>query len=295
MGARGGSPWSDLDRPPLRVASLRRAIAGQDGPLRRLEVVPATASTNADLVAAAADADAWPHLSLLVAEHQLAGRGRLGRSWQTPARAALTMSLLVRPTVPRERWAWLPLLAGVGVVRALREVAGVQAGLKWPNDVLVPPRPGEHADGAHGAGKVAGLLAEVSGDAVVLGIGLNVTAAREELPAGGTSLRESGSATTDRDTVLRAVVRELGVGLRSWQDHGGDAAASGLAAATRELCVTLGLPVRVEQPGGGPVGVAEGIDDDGRLLVRTPAGGLEAVAAGDVVHLRDADEGAGRP
>ncbi len=288
MGAGAGSPWADLDRPPLRVGPLRRALTGPDGPLGRLEVVPATASTNADLVAAAADADAWPHLSLRVAEHQQAGRGRLGRSWETPARAALTMSLLVRPAAPRERWSWLPLLAGVAVVRALREVAGVQAGLKWPNDVLVPPRPGEQADGPHGAGKVAGLLAEVSGDAVVLGIGLNVTTGRDELPPGGTSLREAGSATTDRDTVLRAVVRELGAGLRSFDDHGGDAVASGLAAATRELCTTLGLPVRVEQPAGSLQGVAEGVDDDGRLLVRTPAGALEAVAAGDVVHLRDA-------
>lgn len=290
MGAGGGSPWGDLDRPPLRVGPLRRALTGPDGPLRRLEVVPATASTNADLVAVAADSDSWPHLSLLVAEHQQAGRGRLGRTWQTPARAALTMSLLVRPAAPRERWSWLPLLAGVAVVRALRDVAGVQAGLKWPNDVLVPPRPGERADGPHGAGKVAGLLAEVSGDAVVLGIGLNVSTARAELPPGGTSLRQAGSATTDRDTVLRAVVRELGTGLSSWQDHGGDAVASGLAAATRELCLTLGLPVRVEQPGGGPQGVAEGIDDDGRLLLRTEPGELVAVAAGDVVHLRDAGD-----
>ncbi len=291
MPAAGGSPWGDLDRPPLRVDALRRALLAPAGPLPRLDVVPTTASTNADLVAAAADPEATPHLTVLVAEHQQAGRGRLGRVWQTPPRAALTTSVLLRPRAPRERWSWLPLLAGVAVVRALREVAGVQAGLKWPNDVLLPPRPGESADGPHGAGKVAGLLAEVSGEAVVLGIGLNVTTSREELPDGGTSLREAGSATTDRDTLLRAVVRELATGLASWEDADGDAVACGLAAATREVCLTLGLTVRVERQGGGPEGVAEGIDDDGRLLVRTRAGRLEAVAAGDVVHLRDADEG----
>ncbi len=288
MAEAEGSPWGDLDRPPLSTAALRRALAGPGGPLRRLEVVATTASTNADLAVAAADTDAWPHLSLLVAEHQQAGRGRLGRTWETPARAALTMSLLLRPRAPRERWSWLPLLAGVAVVRALREVAGVQAGLKWPNDVLLPPRPGEEADGPHGAGKVAGLLAEVSGDAVVVGIGLNVTTAADELPPGATSLREAGAATTDRDTVLRAVVRELGAGVRSWEAADGDAAWSGLAAATRELCLTLGLPVRVERPGAVLEGVAEGIDDEGRLLVRSASGRAVAVAAGDVTHLRDA-------
>ncbi len=288
MPSADGSPWGDLDRPPLRTAALRRALAGPTGPLSRLEVVAATASTNADLASAASDAAAWPHLSLLVAEHQQAGRGRLGRTWQTPPRAALTMSLLLRPQAPRERWPWLPLLAGVAVVRVLREVAGVQAGLKWPNDVLLPARPGEELDGPHGAGKVAGLLAEVSGDAVVVGIGLNVTTRAEELPPGGTSLREAGAATTDRDTVLRAVARELGEAVLGWEAADGDAVACGLAAATRELCLTLGLPVRVERPGTALEGVAEGIDDEGRLLVRTPSGRTEAVAAGDVTHLRDA-------
>lgn len=282
-----GSRFTDLDRPPLSEPALRRALldgAAGAAPLARLDVVATAGSTNADLLARAGDRDGWPHRSLLVAEHQQAGRGRLDRTWVTPPRAALTLSLLLRPRAPRERWGWLPLLAGVAVVRTLRDVTGVDAGLKWPNDVLLPPRPGTD----EGAGKVAGLLAQVDGDAVVLGIGLNVTSGADELPPGGTSLRLAGAATTDRDTVLRALVRELARLLDAWDGAGGDAVACGLAGAARELCVTLGQPVRVVRPDGDLLGDAEGLDDDGRLLVRERSGSLTAVAAGDVVHLRRA-------
>lgn len=285
----GGSRFTDLDRPPLRESTLRRALvddAAGTPSLARLHVVQTAGSTNADLLARAGDRDGWPHRSLLVAEHQQAGRGRLDRAWVTPPRAALTLSLLLRPPAPRDRWGWLPLLAGVAVVRTLREVSGVAAGLKWPNDVLLPPRPGVPDGTGDGAGKVAGLLAQVDGDAVVLGIGLNVTSTVEELPPGGTSLRLAGAATTDRDTVLRALVRELLRQLDAFDAAAGDAVASGLAGAARELCVTLGQPVRVEGPDGDLLGDAEGLDDDGRLLVRERSGTLTAVAAGDVVHLR---------
>lgn len=282
-----GSRFTDLDRPPLSETALRRALvdeAAGAGALARLDVVAEAGSTNADLLARAGDPGGWPHRSLLVAEHQQAGRGRLDRTWVTPPRAALTLSLLLRPSAPRGRWGWLPLLAGVAVVRALREGSGVDAGLKWPNDVLLPPRPGTD----EGAGKVAGLLAQVEGDVVVLGIGLNVTSTADELPPGGTSLRLAGAATTDRDTVLRALVRELLRQLDAFESADGDAVTCGLAGAARELCVTLGQAVRVERPGGALLGDAEGLDDDGRLLVREPSGALTAVAAGDVVHLRAA-------
>lgn len=290
---RPAGGWVDLDRPPLRADALRRVLVAPHGPLGRLEVVARTGSTNADLVAAAADEVGWPELSALVAEHQVGGRGRAGRSWTTGPRAALTVSVLLRPAAPPATWSWLPLLVGLGVVRALRDVAGVPAQLKWPNDVVVPGPDGDAGAGVHGALKVAGVLAEVAGPAVVVGVGLNVTQTRAELPVPtATSLRIAGAATTDRDTLLRAVLRSVAEQYGRWRDAGGDAIACGVADAVRETCLTLGRAVRVELPGGGSlVGTAEGLDDAGRLLLRTDAGTDHVVAAGDVQHLRDAAQG----
>ena len=302
------SPYSDLSRPPLRAGALAEALLAPAGPFARLEVLQSVGSTNAELAARAAedrDGSAWPHLSVITADHQSAGRGRLGRTWGAPPRSSLAVSVLLRPSaveVPVDRWSWLPLLAGLSAVSTLRRVAGVAAELKWPNDVLVDGR------------KVAGVLAEVvpatAGSAgaaevvpatsapagVVVGVGLNVSVTAAELPVPtATSLALLGAASTDRDVLLRALLRTLADDVARWTAARGSAVDSGLAARVREVCGTLGREVSVELPGGGAVaGTAEGLDDDGRLLVRRPPGAspaprggeLVAVHAGDVVHLR---------
>ena len=250
------SPYADLRRPPLRGRALARALE-PDG--WRVEVLARCGSTNA-VVAERARAGE-PAGLVVVAEQQDAGRGRLDRSWVSPPRAGLTLSVLLRPQLPLERWTWLPLWGGVAVARALREQAGVDAVLKWPNDVHV------------GGLKIAGLLAEVPAPgAFVLGVGLNVTTARDELPAGATSLVLAGATTSDRDPLLRALLRGLG-----------DVVAEGSPDGYRALCATLGRHVRVELPGGAAVeGLAEAVDDTGRLVV-----GGRPYAVGDVVHLRE--------
>jgi BirA family transcriptional regulator, biotin operon repressor / biotin---[acetyl-CoA-carboxylase] ligase len=286
------NPWTDLQRPPLRQAALARALAqGPDAAWRVIEVVPETGSTNADLAARARAGEAEG--LVLAADHQAAGRGRLGRAWEAPPRAGLAVSVLLRPPVDPDRWSWLPLLTGLAVVDALTRVCGLPAGLKWPNDVLVPEpvrgRPPEEGERR----KVCGVLAEaVAGadgapSAVVVGFGLNVDQEREELPVPtGTSLRLAGAATLDRDTVLRACLRALALRYRRWADAGGDPRASGIGAAYREACLTLGQEVEVRLPGrNGVRGVAEGVDDDGRLVVAAPDA-VHAFAAGDVVHVR---------
>lgn len=278
--------YSDLSRPSLRVEPLRAALCAPAGPLARLDAVEDVGSTNAELLArASADPDGYPHLSVLLAEHQSAGRGRLGRTWSAPARSGLFASVLLRPTAPRERWSWLPLLAGAAVVAALRRTAGVGASLKWPNDVLVDAGPAQSAPG-----KVAGLLTEALADfsGVVVGIGLNVSLTADELPVPtATSLALAGSATTDRDVLARAVLRAVAADVAGWEEAGGDAVACGAAARVREVCSTIGAAVRVELPGGGVLeGVADGVDDAGRLLVRAGGGEPVAVSAGDVVHVR---------
>jgi BirA family biotin operon repressor/biotin-[acetyl-CoA-carboxylase] ligase len=255
-------------RPPLREAELRRELLG--GLWWSLDVVVETGSTNADLVERARAGE--PAGAVLVAERQVAGRGRLGRQWQSPARAGLAVSVLLRPPVPPRVLGWLPLLAGVALAESVREVSGVDAVLKWPNDLLV------------GGRKCAGVLAEASDGAVVVGIGLNTDLRVEELPhAQATSLALAGAADADRARLLCALLRSLEVWYGRWVSAGGDAEASGLRAAYTSLCATIGEQVRVELPGAGPVlGVAEGVDEDGRLLV---AG--QAIAAGDVLHVRN--------
>lgn len=281
------TPWTDLSRPPLRQAALTAALtAGDDPAWRAVEVSPRTGSTNADLAERARAGEAAG--LVLTTDDQVAGRGRLAREWTVPPRSSVAVSVLLAPSAPAGRWGWLSLLAGVAVVRTLVRVAGLPAVLKWPNDVLVPVPGGELE-----AYKVCGILAEAvetpAGDrVVVLGTGLNVSQDADELPvSNATSLRLAGAATTDRDTLLRAYLRELSAAYRRWDAAAGDPRASGVGAAYREACSSLGRRVVVQLPGREPlVGTAEGVDDDGRLLVRDDAGADHALAAGDVVHVR---------
>jgi BirA family transcriptional regulator, biotin operon repressor / biotin---[acetyl-CoA-carboxylase] ligase len=275
--------YSDLNRPPLQITPLSRALVRPGGFWTELRLAQRTGSTNADVAAAARDGA--PEGLVVVAEEQDDGRGRLGRSWVSPPRAGLTFSVLLRPAgVPAQRRGWLPLLAGVGLARAVGQIAELDAVLKWPNDLLLGPA----------RRKAAGLLAEVAGDAVVLGIGLNVTTRAAELPvADATSLALEHAACTDRDILLRAVLRALADDYQVWLDAAGDPEASGLRRAYVESCDTIGREVRVELPGREVVvGKAIDIDTDGRLVVDPSEGGQPVpIAAGDVVYahpVRDA-------
>ncbi|GAA1500442.1 biotin--[acetyl-CoA-carboxylase] ligase [Streptomyces synnematoformans] len=286
MSADRGSRWSDLDRPPLNADALRRALVRTGGLWTSLDVVEATGSTNADLAARARAGAAEG--AVLVAEEQTAGRGRLDRGWSAPARSGLFLSVLLRPEgVPVHRWGWLPLLAGVAVATALPRAAGVDTALKWPNDVLVTVEGEER--------KAGGILVErvdAAGEAVVLGIGVNVTLRADELPvpqAG--SLALAGAKVTDRDPLLRALLRSLERWYGSWRTAGGDPAGARLQETYAAGCATLGRQVRAELPGGASVtGEAVAVDGDGRLVLATAAGLQEPVGAGDVVHLRPAAE-----
>jgi BirA family transcriptional regulator, biotin operon repressor / biotin---[acetyl-CoA-carboxylase] ligase len=267
-------------RAPLDAVGLRAAAVRPGGLWRTVEVTAVTGSTNADLLARAAAGE--PEGAVLAAECQSAGRGRLGRTWTAPPRAALTFSVLLRPSaVPRARLGWLPLLAGVAVAAAVRAVAGVDAQLKWPNDVLAGPA------------KLAGILAEAAGDAVVVGIGVNVSTGPAELPPPGpgglaaTSLAIEGAATVDRAVLLAGILAGLERRYRAWSAVSGDTERSGLRAEYTGLCGTLGRRVRVELPGGRVLaGLAASVDTDGRLLISVPPDADLPVAAGDIVHLR---------
>ena len=252
-------------RTSLDAAALRRAAVRPGGLWRDIEVVESTGSTNADLLARALRGE--PEGMVLATEDQRAGRGRMGRSWITPPRAALTFSLLVRPEMPVARRGWLPLLTGVAVAEAITGVTGVRTVLKWPNDVLAGP------------GKLVGILAEAAGDAVVAGIGVNVCAEACELP-------ERGPGALPAASLLTAVLTAFERWYLTWRQAGGDPEESGLRAGYTGLSGTIGRQVRAELPGGQALsGSAVGVDADGRLLVRSSSGTVP-VAAADVVHLR---------
>lgn len=269
--------FDDLRRPPLDARALTAALTRPGSLWRSVEVLERSPSTNA-VVAQRAREGAGEGL-VVVAEHQTAGRGRLDRVWVTPPRAALTFSFLVVPErVPTARWPWLPLLTGIAVSEAVRRVAGVESALKWPNDVLVGER------------KLAGILVErverAAGAAAVVGIGINVSSTREELPLDtATSLALHDPETLDRSVILREVLRTFEALYTQWRADQGDP-TGGLLDAFRRRCDTLGREVRVHLPGEQEVtGRAVDVDAEGRLEVATRTG-RRALGAGDVVHVR---------
>lgn len=232
-----------------------------------VELVAEVDSTNRVLAARARAGAA--HGTVLVADQQSAGRGRLGRTWEAPAGSSLLVSVLLRPALAPEQAHLVTMAAGLAAAEACEAVAGVRPALKWPNDLLVGDR------------KLAGLLAESILDggrveAVVLGMGLNVQWLGT-VPAGGIDLTEAAGRPVDRLTLLWAWLERLerrcaDLGERTMVDY-------------RAACGTIGRDVRVEQAGGQTVGRAVAVGDDGRLVVEHPGGTL-VVTAADVVHVR---------
>lgn len=278
------------DRSPLRVEVLRERLVAQHR-WAAVDVVDSTGSTNTDLAEAARRGAA--DRTVLLAEEQTAGRGRQRRTWSSPRGAGLYLSVLLRPAgVPLSRWSWAPLLAGVVLAEVVQELTGVEAAVKWPNDLLAGPR----------RAKCAGILAEAaatqSDPALVIGVGVNVNHRAEELPVlpGGlppTSLaieaRAAGGSTSPvrRQDLAVEFLRHLATAEAEWRRLGGDPVRTGLWAAYREVCATLGQRVRVVLPNDTVlVGVAEDVDSDGQLVVREDSGGVRTVSAGDVVHVR---------
>ncbi|MCI9889606.1 biotin--[acetyl-CoA-carboxylase] ligase [Micrococcales bacterium 31B] len=298
--------FSSLDRPPLDSAVLQRRLVSS-GLFSQLELLPEIGSTNSVLAERARGWTAFPGRVALTTDHQVAGRGRGERAWVTPFGASIAVSLALQPAVPQSSWTWLPLLAGLAVVRTLRRVCGLQAVVKWPNDVLVPDAALPTTSLGTSAlfpgtplGKTCGILCEVvnapCGPTVILGIGLNTAQTRDELPVEtATSVREAGGTAYDRMTVLTAVLREWVAIEETWARHGGDVEAAGLSAEVREACSTLGATITLRLPQSAPGGaaemeeltaVAEGIDEHGGLALRLGNGELRRVTAGEVTHVR---------
>jgi BirA family transcriptional regulator, biotin operon repressor / biotin---[acetyl-CoA-carboxylase] ligase len=261
---------------PLDPTRLRHDLLEPGALWRQLDVVAEAGSTNADLADRARAGEGSG--TVLVTDYQSAGRGRLGRTWTAPPGSSVAMSILVHPhDVAVARWTWLPLLAGVAVVEALRRVGEAHAVLKWPNDVLVDGR------------KICGILAErvetPSGPACVIGMGVNVHLTEDQLPVPtATSLAVlNPSRVMGRNPLIVTILRAFAAIYTQWESNDDDDL---FAVSYVQRCDTIGRRVRVSLAGDRVVeGTAEAIDRAGRLVVRTEAG-PETFGAGDVVHLR---------
>ncbi|MFH5880474.1 biotin--[acetyl-CoA-carboxylase] ligase [Arthrobacter sp. NA-172] len=288
------APRLGLDRDALLHPDFL-AAAG----ISHLEIVETTGSTNADLIrAVTTEPKEWADLAVLTAEHQTAARGRLDRHWESPARSAISVSIVLRPVnsrglpVPTQSYSWLSLLGALALRETLLETAGLPAEIKWPNDVLVRGK------------KIAGILAQMGpmGDgsvpAVILGTGLNVTLSEDELPVPtATSLLLEGATTTDRTVILRNYLSRFAALYRSFCNADGDptaglAGGSSLHKRVEAVMITLGREVKAHLPGDHElVGHASRLDEYGSLLVVDHGGREHVVTAGDVVHLRATESG----
>ena len=200
---------------------------------------------------------------VVVADHQTAGRGRLGRTWVAPPGSSLLVSVLFRPRA-LEAGHLLTTAVALAACDACERVAGVAPDLKWPNDLLVDDR------------KLGGILAEAEGVLVVVGLGLNVNWT-SGAPEGAVALNPLAGRDVDRAALLDELLLSLDV------RHG----APDLMDAYRARCSTIGRRLRVELAGGDLAGTAVEIDDDGALVVDVD-GERRRVLAGDVVHVRPA-------
>ncbi|AIG63761.1 hypothetical protein CATYP_02645 [Corynebacterium atypicum] len=235
-----------------------------------VDYVAQTGSTNADLLARGELLDK----TVLIAGHQTAGRGRMGRSFTAPEGTQLIFSVGLRPGPEElERLGVLPLAAGLAVTDAIPDTQ-----LKWPNDVLMA------------GGKVCGILCEADGlggqtsPRVVLGCGLNVSFSADEAPVDtATSLAIEGSplATVGMEELAARVLGALARRLEQWQS-----ADDRLIAEYRMASATLGQAVRVATPSGELEGIAEDVASDGQLVMITEDNQHRLLSAGDVTHLR---------
>jgi BirA family biotin operon repressor/biotin-[acetyl-CoA-carboxylase] ligase len=212
--------------------------------------------------------------TVAVAGYQTAGRGRQGRVWEAPPHSSLLVSVLLRPRhLPADRRYLATAAVALAAASACEEAAGFLPRLKWPNDLVVDD------------GKLAGVLAEVDGSAIVVGLGLNLDWPSDRLPEGATAVNRVSGRPADAGRVLVAFLTQLDRRCRQLEEAAGREA---LSAAAREASATIGREVRVELAGGTVAGRAEDVDELGHLRVRTADGGLVEVTAGDVVHLRPA-------
>jgi BirA family biotin operon repressor/biotin-[acetyl-CoA-carboxylase] ligase len=242
---------------------------------KAIHLLPEVASTNT--LAMELAANGTPEGTVVIAEMQTNGRGRLGRTWISP-KGNLYLSVVLRPNIPMHKAPLVTLMGAVAVATAIRKTCGLEAGIKWPNDILVSGK------------KVSGLLTEMSAEQdrirhIVLGIGIDVNMEMGELPpevrSFTTTLSTEANVKINRTVLLQQLLRDLEVWYQNFLKHDVD-----ILEEWNKLNMTIGKRVAVSGTGESLAGLAQGIDNEGRLIVRLDDGAIRTVAAGDVTIVK---------
>lgn len=239
----------------------------------KLTVLPFTDSTSSVLAAGESDAAEWPDFSVVVTDDQRAGRGRLERTWSTPAGGGLAISILVRGAdALGEALTWLPLAAGTAARTAIaQQLVDHEVVTKWPNDVLVAAK------------KICGVLVQGDGTSAIVGIGINTAMTELPVPT-ATSFADHG-VECDIDALLSTLI----AGLQAFVGELRAGHTPNVREAVTRHLGTLGASVRAFLPGGGEiVGLAQELGPDGSLVIETSDGKTRALTAADIVHVRPA-------
>ncbi len=213
--------------------------------------------------------------TLILAEEQMKGKGRLGRNWVSPPKSGIYMSVVLRPKMPPNEISRITLLAAVSVAKAIRRLSGLEAMITWPNDILINRK------------KVCGILTEMRAeqdtiDFIVVGIGINVNTPVKGLPKGATSIKEETHDAVSRVELTRAVLEALEENYARLKKEGFDP----IMEEWKALSEMLGSRIKVTLPNRTFECQARDIDRDGALIVRLDSGVLERVSSGDVVMVR---------
>jgi BirA family biotin operon repressor/biotin-[acetyl-CoA-carboxylase] ligase len=253
---------TDTPRPALEKSLISEKISQY----WRVSVVEVTGSTQDDLAARVLRNEVQSG-EVLVTDFQSAGRGRLDRSFEAPKSSALLFSMYIKPQRDKSEWSFLPILAGLVTTLTFSELdPSVSPQLKWPNDILI------------GDKKVAGIIAQLTSDGVILGIGINVGMSPDELPVPhATSLSIEGFATLNRNLLLASYLNTFEEMLLRWED------GEDIRHLYRERSATLGRKIQADLPGGGSrTGLAQDISLVGELILEDG----QRITVGDIVHLR---------
>ncbi len=262
----------DLLRKRDIASGLKIKVIGRD-----IQLFATIISTNTSAMELASKGAAEG--TVVISEMQTGGKGRLGRKWISP-KGNLYLSIILRPSVPTHKAPLITMAGAVAAASAIRSVCRVAAGIKWPNDILVFDK------------KVCGLLTEMSAEQdrirhIVLGLGIDVNMRLDELPPDirslTTTLAEATGATVDRTALLRQLLRDLDHWYRQFLTQD-----TSVLEEWKKLNVTIGRRIMVSSTGEQIEGMAQGIDEDGRLIVKQDNGSTRAVAAGDVTIVKGA-------